>query len=101
LSVNVRDVPMVSASHFAYPDGYYGGSLGSRQTLHFYPHGVEVFAQQIPLAGALAQRMLEGLTAGALVPPSIMPDRYMPWRVAEYLLAYRDGRPRTSPLPAL
>jgi hypothetical protein len=89
------------ASHFAYPDGYYGGSLGSRQTLHFYPHGVEVFAEQIPLAGALAQRMLEGLTAGALVPPSIMPDRYMPWRVAEYLLAYRDARPRTSPLPAL
>ncbi|MCC6180131.1 MAG: hypothetical protein IT305_32855 [Chloroflexi bacterium] len=89
------------ASYFAYPDGHYGGSLGSRQTLHFYPHGVEVLADQIPLAGALAQRMLEGLRGGALVPPTIMPDRYMPWRMAEYLLAYRDARPRSNPLPAL
>ena len=39
------------ASHFAYPDGHYAGNMGSRQTLHFYPHGVEIFADQIPLAG--------------------------------------------------
>ncbi len=89
------------ASHFAYPDGHYAGSLGSRQTLHFYPHGVEIFADQIPLAGALAQRMQEGLAGGALVPPAIMPNRYMPWRMAEYLLAYRDARPRAETLPAL
>jgi hypothetical protein len=89
------------ASYFAYPDGHYAGSLGSRQTLHFYPHGMEIFAEQIPLAGALAQRMQEGLASGALVPPAIMPDRYMPWRMAEYLLAYRDARPRAEGLPAL
>jgi hypothetical protein len=89
------------ASYFAYPDGHYAGSLGSRQTPHFYPHGVELLADRIPLAGALAQRMLEGLAAGALVPPAIMPDRYMPWRMAEYLLAYRDARPRADVLPRL
>jgi hypothetical protein len=89
------------ASYFAYPNGYYGGSMGSRQTLHFYPHGVEVFADQIPLAGSLAQRMLEGLDGGALVPPEIMPDRYLGWRVAEFLLAYLDARPRPTVLPAL
>jgi hypothetical protein len=89
------------ASHFAYPDGHYAGSLGSRQTLHFYPHGVEIFADQVPLAGALAQRMQEGLAAHALVPPAIMPDRYMPWRLAEFLLAYRDARPRADALPSL
>jgi hypothetical protein len=30
-----------------------------------------------------------------------MPDRYMPWRIAEYLLAYRDARPRSDSLPEL
>jgi hypothetical protein len=89
------------ASYFAYPDGYYAGSLGSRQTLHFYPHGCEVLADEIPLAGALAEHLLQGLGNGALVPPSIMPDRYMPWRAAEYLLAYRDSRPHAQTLPDL
>lgn len=89
------------ASYFAYPNGYYAGSMGSRQTLHFYPHGAEVFAEQIPLARALAQRMLEGLEGGALVPPEIMPDRYLGWRVAEFLLAYLDARPRPATLAAL
>jgi hypothetical protein len=89
------------ASYFAYPNGHYGGSMGSRQTLHFYPHGVEALADRIPLAGALAQRLLEGLAAGALVPPEIMPDRYLPWRIAEYLQAYLDARPRPAMLPPL
>jgi hypothetical protein len=89
------------ASYFAYPNGHFGGSVGSRQTLHFYPHGFEVLSQEIPLAGALAQRMLQGLATGALVPPEIMPDRYLAWRVAEFLQAYIDARSRASDLPSL
>jgi hypothetical protein len=89
------------ASYFVYPNGYYGGSMGSRQTLHFYPHGFEVLAHEVPLAGSIAQRMLEGLNNGALVPPEIMPDRYLPYRVAEYLQAYLDASPRSGDLPKL
>ncbi|MFN0072785.1 MAG: hypothetical protein ACKVVP_14975 [Chloroflexota bacterium] len=89
------------ASYFVYPNGYYGGSMGSRQTLHFYPHGFEVLAGEIPLAGSVAQKMLEGLDAGGLVPPEIMPDRYLVYRVAEYLQAYLDARPRAADLPKL
>jgi len=89
------------ASYFVYPNGYYGGSMGSRQTLHFYPHGFEVLAQEIPLAGSIAQKMLEGLNNGGLVPPEIMPDRYLPYRVAEYLQAYLDASPRPGDLPRL
>jgi hypothetical protein len=89
------------ASYFGYPDGHYAGAIGSRQTSHFYPHGFELLAEELPLAGALAERMLQGLAAGALVPPSVMPDRYLAWRTAEYLLAYLDARPRTTALPPL
>jgi hypothetical protein len=89
------------SSYFVYPNGYYGGSMGSRQTLHFYPHGYEVLAQEIPLAGSIAQKMLEGLNSGGLVPPEIMPDRYLPYRVAEYLQAYLDASPRPNDLPKL
>jgi hypothetical protein len=88
-------------SYFVYPNGYYGGSMGSRQTLHFYPHGFELLAQEIPLAGSIAQKMLEGLDRGGLVPPEIMPDRYLPYRVAEYLQAYLDASPRSEDLPKL
>ena len=89
------------ASYFAFPDGQYGGAIGSRQTSHFYPHGFELMADEIPLAAAVARRLMQGLAAGALVPPSVMPDRYLPWRTAEYLLAYLDAQPRTTELPPL
>ncbi len=89
------------ASYFAYPNGHFAGSMGSRQTLHFYAHGFELLAAERPMAAALAQAMLEGLARGALVPPEIMPDRYMVGRTNEYLLAYLDSRPRPATLPAL
>jgi hypothetical protein len=89
------------ASYFVYPNGFYGGSLGSRNTLHFYPHGFEVFAPQIPVAGSIAEKMLEGLRAGTLVPPEIMSDRYVGYRVPEFLLSFLDYIPRTGNLPPL
>ncbi|MBM4431412.1 MAG: hypothetical protein FJ026_13875, partial [Chloroflexi bacterium] len=64
-------------SYFVYPNGFYGGSLGSRNTLHFYPHGFEILAGKIPLAAAVAERMLQALAEGKLVPPEIMSDRYV------------------------
>ncbi len=89
------------ASYFVYPHGYYAGSMGSRQTLHFYPHGFEILTGELPLAGAVAQRMLRGLAEGALVPPEIMADRYFLYRVPEFLQAYLDYQPRPDDLPQL
>lgn len=89
------------SSYFVYPNGFYGGSLGSRNTLHFYPHGFEVMSEEVPLAGAVAERMLEGLAEGKLVPPEIMSDRYVFYRVPEFLLAYLDHAPRPDELPPL
>lgn len=86
-------------SYFVYPNGFYGGSLGSRNTLHFYPHGFEIMADEIPLAGAIAEKMLQALGEDKLVPPEIMSDRYVFYRVPEFLQAHVDYSPRTGDLP--
>ncbi len=99
--LEVLEPAVECCSYFAYPNGYYGGSLGSRNTLHFYPHGFEILAPEIPLAGAVAEKMLAALGQGKLVPPEIISDRYLVYRVPEYLQAYRDYTPRPGELPPL
>ena len=79
------------SSYFVYPNGFYGGSLGSRNTLHFYCHGYEVMAEEIPLARSIARKMSNALGEGKLVPPGIISDRYVFYRVPEFLLAYLDS----------
>ena len=98
---NVLRSAVEFASYFVYPDKSYAGSLGSRHTFHFYSHGFEILSQAIPLAGAIAQKLLEGLAEGKLVPPEIMPDRYIVYRIPEYLLSYLDCKPRLDNLPKL
>ncbi|MDX9752492.1 MAG: hypothetical protein RBU29_00930 [bacterium] len=86
------------SSYFVYPNGHYAGTAGSRQTLHFYPHGYELLAPHNPLAARIADRMLEGLRDGALVPPEIQGERYFVYRIPELLLAYIDfGQRSESP----
>ncbi len=89
------------SSYFVYPNNYYAGSLGSRQTLHFYPHGYEIFAEKIPLAGRIADKMLEGLSEGKLVPPEIQADRYFLYRIPEFLLSYIDYNEKRKPSEAM
>ena len=87
-------------SYFAYPNRFYAGSMGSRNTLHFYPHGFEVMASEVPIAGAVAAHLLKGLSEDKLVPPAIISDRYLVYRVPEFLLAYLDYTPKRE-LPEL
>ncbi|NJN68000.1 MAG: methyltransferase domain-containing protein [Chloroflexaceae bacterium] len=89
------------SSYFVYPNGFYAGSMGSRNTLHFYPHGYEIVARAIPLAAAMAEKMLRSLSEGKLVPPEIISDRYVVYRVPEFLQAYLDYTPRPAELPPL
>lgn len=83
-------------SWFVLPDGHYGGTLGSRQTLHFYPHGMELWADRVPLAAAMADRMLEGFARGASVWPGLQAERYFVYRIPEFLQAYLDYGPRPA-----
>ncbi|HSP06445.1 MAG TPA: hypothetical protein VLR94_04670, partial [Acidobacteriota bacterium] len=88
-------------SYFVYPNGFYAGSAGSRNKQHFYAHGFEVLGGRIPMAAAIAEKMLIGLGEGKLVPPEIMSDRYLFYRVPEFLQAYLDYSPRPEKLPLL
>jgi hypothetical protein len=81
-------------SHFVYPNGFYAGSMGSRNTLHFYSHGCEILAPEMPLAGRVADAMLQSLREGKIVPAEIMADRYFLYRIPEHLESYVDYAPR-------
>ena len=85
-------------SYFVYPNGFFAGSMGSRQTLHFYSHGCELLAQEMPLAGRVADRLLESLRDGKIVPAEIMADRYFVYRIPEHLESYVDfgERPKSK-----
>ncbi|MDP6562119.1 MAG: hypothetical protein QF793_04320, partial [Candidatus Peribacteraceae bacterium] len=77
-------------SYFVYPNGFYAGSMGSRQTLHFYSHGCELLAPEMPLAGSIADAMLEALSEGKIVAAEIQSDRYFLYRIPEHLESYID-----------
>jgi hypothetical protein len=88
------------AAYFVTPNGHYGGTSGSRQTVHFYPHGMELWAGREPLAAAMADRVLDGIRDGATVWPALQEDRYFVYRLPEFLQAYLDFGPRPrEPVP--
>ena len=100
----IREVLEQSAdfcSYFVFPDGHFSGALGSRNTQHFYPHGFEILAGTLPIAAAVAERTLQSLDEGWLVPPGVMSDRYVDERIPELLQSYLDYTPRgdLDPLP--
>lgn len=94
--LNMAEKAIDFSSYFVYPNNFFAGTIGSRQTLHFYPHGYEIFSDRFPIARVIADKMLEGLSEGKLVSPEIMPWRYLGYRVQEYLLAYLDYQPDVS-----
>ena len=77
-------------SYFVYPNGFYAGSMGSRQTLHFYSHGCEILAPEVPLAGRIAYAMLQSLAEEKIVPAEIQDDRYFLYRIPEHLESFVD-----------
>lgn len=85
-----------TCSYFVYPNGFYGGTIGSRNTLHFYSHGFEILAPNLPLARCIADKMLAALSNGRVVPPAIMSDRYFAYRICEYLESFIDYAPNKS-----
>jgi hypothetical protein len=89
------------SSYFLYPDGFFGGTIGSRETGHFYHFGYEFWAKEFPLAAKMAEEGLKSLAAQKLVAPSSQEDHYVLYRVAEYLKAYLEHKARPSDMPKL
>lgn len=58
------DRALVFAAHFVYPDGAYGGEIGSRNTYQVLPSGFEWLACRSPHARYIANRWLAGAVAG-------------------------------------
>ncbi|MBN2724897.1 MAG: hypothetical protein JXR95_12565 [Deltaproteobacteria bacterium] len=87
--------------YFVYPNHHYGGTLGSRETLHFYPHGYEVFGREHPIALSQADYMLQGFLKGASVYPALQAERYFVYRIPEFLFSARDFAQRPEKLPPL
>ena len=52
--LNILKQSVEFSSYFVYPNGFYAGSMGSRNTLHFYPHGFEILGSELPLANSVA-----------------------------------------------
>ncbi|MBI4971386.1 MAG: hypothetical protein HZC17_06070 [Candidatus Omnitrophica bacterium] len=75
-------------THFLHPDGSYGGEYGSRNTFHFFPHGLEIVGKSDSDACALVDAYLAG--AGRGLRASTDDDRIFGHLVYNYLQAYLD-----------
>jgi hypothetical protein len=88
---NVIDRGVGFSSYFLYPNGSYAGTIGSRQTLHFYTHGFELQGKINPLAAACAFFGRQSMDDGGLVTPEIQDERYYLYRIPELLESYIDA----------
>jgi len=82
------------ASYFVFPDGTYGGVIGSRNTTHFSPHGFELMAGRVPASACVADEMLSHMEKGSVLTPSRIDDKHFSGLMIEYLQSYLDFRER-------
>lgn len=79
------------ARAFLHPDGSFGGAYGSRGTVQYYPHGLELLAATSADAADLADAHLKYLAAGRQLPYA--DDRLYVHRLASLLGAWLDWSP--------
>ena len=73
-------------SYFFYPDGSFGGSLGSRETRHLYPYALKYWGQYIPIANEISAHLFN-VEAFKKLTPSDQDDHYLFYRLNDYLEA--------------
>ena len=78
---------------FCYPDGSFGGRIGSRSTSHIYPFALEYWATLFPDASAMAT-FFQGYNP---IPPSMQDDRYLVYRLCDYIEAYNVTEKKKEP----
>ena len=85
------------AWHFMHPDCSYGGEYGSRNTYHFYPHGLELVAPFVDKAGQINDAFLRGIERDKRYHND--DDRMTAHYVYNYLQAWADFHPeRPKPI---
>ena len=70
---------------FCYPDGCFAGPIGSRNTMHLYPYAFELLSKTDENINYLAEFSQFSLRSGNSITPNVMSDRYIHYRVEEYL----------------
>ena len=71
---------------FCYPDGCFSGPIGSRNTMHLYPYAFELLAKSDPNINYISKFSQFSINSGNCITPNIMSDRYVHYRVEEYLI---------------
>jgi hypothetical protein len=81
-------------SYFIHPDHTLGGEYGSRNTEFYFPGGLEILVGTIPVAAAISDFMLDGISSGVSAGLATM-DAYnfMPL-FSNYLLANHERAKR-------
>jgi hypothetical protein len=80
------------ARRFLHDDGSYAGEYGSRGTYHFYPHGMELLAEQSSAAADLADGFLAALGSGRHA--YFDDDRLFAHRLGNLIEAWIDWAPQ-------
>jgi hypothetical protein len=80
-------------AYFAYPDGSWAGSLGSRHTNHSYPFALEYWSKFSESAKALLGHYRQGFTDQKTLLPSDQEDHYLAYRLKDYLKAAEEFFP--------
>lgn len=79
-------------------EGYYAGTIGSRNTEHLHVAGIELLADEFDTAARIAAAARRNMANGHLLTPGRMDDKHFSRQLAEYLDAYRHaGRIEASP----
>ena len=81
---------------FIHPDYTAGGDYGSRNTEYVLPNGLEILAAEYPLAGAIADRLLNNLVNYQILPNTV-DDRYLShYFLHSYVSALLNYKPRSN-----
>ncbi len=72
-------------SYFAQADGGFGGVISSRNTVHVYPDGFEITKKENKISETLSKHFSSTLSLGNTALPIRMPDRYLGYRLVEFL----------------
>lgn len=78
-------------SYFAYPDGYFGGSIGMFNSSHFNLHGFELMSKQNNSAATIVLNLYKGILDNERNSFLIaINDNDLPEKVSEFLMIYID-----------
>jgi hypothetical protein len=80
-------------SYFAYPDGGWAGSLGSRHTSHSYPFALEYWSKYSDSAKALLSHFRKSVSQNFSILPLDQEDHYLAYRLQDYLKAAEEFYP--------